>query len=65
MPLLTNRKTNFKIALALAGETAAQFAADYGCSRTQLYRVLGDPTQGLGLSQHIDAFIAQYTRRTA
>ena len=60
-PKQMSRKAAFAAALVEAGLSASAFAADIGgVSRTQLYRVLDDPTQSAPLTAKIDAFIREH-----
>lgn len=57
-----SRKAGFAAALAEAGVTIGEFLRDEcgGISRTQLRRVLNDPSQSAPLTAKIDAFVKKH-----
>jgi hypothetical protein len=63
-PKKLSRKAGFAAALVEARMSASAFAESIGgVSRTQLYRVLDDPTQSAPLTAKIDAFIEEQLGR--
>lgn len=59
------RKQQLKAALALAGITLTQFAADNGVTYSHLYAVLNGERESQKLTAAIDAFVARHAPKIA
>lgn len=64
-PVLAARKRAFRIALALRGWTASQFAARHGVSKQALSAVLNGRDASAKIDRAIARFIAQYNQEAA
>lgn len=60
-----DRKARFKAALALAGVTAEEWAAEERVTTGHLYQVLGGKRESTSLVERIDRFIDQYLGKVA
>ena len=54
-----NLKTRFRIALAVSGMTAKEWAAEHGVQYVTLYKLLKGHTTSVRLSREIEAFIEE------
>jgi hypothetical protein len=56
----TSRKRRFRAALALAGMTARQWAAEQGVTDNHVHMVLAGTRESASLTEKVDAFIDKH-----